>query len=415
LAFAGGGLTAHATRRAEEWTWIAAAVATILILRPGPTAAVAALLAAIALAFLNPRLPIERQSTAVLMAVLSWPIFFLLRTNVLNQDGNMLTPKIERDVPLVGAHLSHDELLELFVHSRFWHYAHSWWGWSVVFSYAVLSCVAGSLFVYGLMRLAPRLAPERTWLFLLGALSGAYMQLFFGDVENYTITAAIVVLYVLAACRFLTRESPLWVPALVLAVAVVFHLEAGWLLPSAAYLAMVSRLRAGSLREAMRSGACAAAVIAIVFVFFHFNGLPLFRFFSSHAGHALRLSGVFAFGMPARYYRDQLELLVLLCPFIGLLIPLTVWRPKPLDEVTAFLIVGAVSMLLMQVIWKAQLGVFDDWNLYAIGGLITALAIWRYVAVAASTMIMRVAGAGIALIGSLHTYAWIIANHQSGR
>ena len=34
------------------------------------------------------------------------------------------------------------------------------------------------------LRLSNRLAPDRTGLFLSGVLSGAYMQLFFGDVEN---------------------------------------------------------------------------------------------------------------------------------------------------------------------------------------------------------------------------------------
>ncbi len=49
---------------------------------------------------------VERRSTAALIAAATWPLFFLLRTNVLNQDGHMLTPKLERDVPLLGAHLS---------------------------------------------------------------------------------------------------------------------------------------------------------------------------------------------------------------------------------------------------------------------------------------------------------------------
>jgi hypothetical protein len=102
---------------------------------------------------------ITRRSTAAITAALSWPVFFLLRTNVLNQDGNMLTPKLERDVPLLGAHLSHDELLELFLHSKVWEYTHRWWGWSVVFSYQVVSCTAGAVFIYVLLRLSSRLAP----------------------------------------------------------------------------------------------------------------------------------------------------------------------------------------------------------------------------------------------------------------
>ena len=399
---------------AELCLWIAIAVVTALYFAPViGGGAIVALGAGVALARTNPAVSMERRSTAALSAAATWPVFFMLRTNVLNQDGHMLTPKLERDVPLLGAHLSHDELLELFLHSKVWEYTHRWWGWSVVFSYQVVSCIAGVLFIYVLLRLSRRLAPERTWLFLTGVLSGAYMQLFFGDVENYTVAAALVAVYVLAACRFLAHEAPLWVPALALAIAICFHLEAGWLLPSALYLAIVSRARTGNVGEAAAGAAVGGGTIALIFVAFHFYGLPLWRFFSTYAGHALRGDAVFAIGMPGSYYAEQLQLLLLLCPAVGLLIPLAVSLfSSSGDETTRFLAVGAASMLVFHAVWKAQNGVFDDWNLYAIGALVVALAIWRHAAAAASTLGLRMAAAGLVAIGSLHTYAWIIANHR---
>jgi hypothetical protein len=355
---------------------------------------------------------ITRRSTAAIIAALSWPVFFFLRTSVLNQDGNMLTPKLEHDVPLLGAHLSHDELLELFLHSKVWEYTHRWWGWSVVLSYQVVSCTAGAVFIYVLLRLASRVAPERPWLFLGGVLSGGYMQLFFGDVENYTVTAMIVAVYTLSAWRFLARETPLWLPAATLAIAICFHLEAGWLLPSALYLAIVSRRRTGGLRETARAAVVGGGTIALVFFGFHLYGLPVWRFFSSHAGHALRGSGVFAIGMPREYYVDQLRLLLWLCPAV-ILVPLAIWSRASTDEGSRFLAVGAVSMLVFQAVWKAANGVFDDWNLYAIGAMFIALFVWRYAAAVATTVGWRLAAAVLAAAGSLHTYAWIIANHAS--
>ena len=209
-------------------------------------------------AALNPRRFIDRQATALFAATLSWPVFWGLRTNWLNADGNMLTPKLEADVPRLGAHLTHDELLELFLHSRVWHYTHEWWGWSVVVAYQVVSCTAGALFIYALVRLARRLAPAAPWLFVAGVLAGGYMQLFFGDVENYTVTAAIVAFYTLAALRFLAGEVPLWVPAATLAIAACFHLESAWLWPSALYLAVVSYTAAeGDASEAIVAAALA--------------------------------------------------------------------------------------------------------------------------------------------------------------
>ena len=364
----------------------------------------------------NPRRFIDDQATALVAAALSWPVFWGLRTNWLNADGNMLTPKLEADVPLLGAHLTHDELLELFVHSRVWHYTHEWWGWSVVVAYQVVSCTAGALFIYALVRLARRLAPAAPWLFVAGVLAGGYMQLFFGDVENYTVTAAIVALYALAALRFLAGEVPLWVPAVTLAVAACFHLESAWLWPSAVYLAVVSyRRRRGDASEAIVAAALASTVLGATFVYFQFHGLPLMRFFSSHAGHALRMNGVFAIGMPLRYYGEQLQLLLLLCPAVVMVIPLVAWRRFGGDEITVFLGLSALSMLLLQAIWRSQIGVLDDWNLYSVGGMLTSLFVWRAIAGAAVTRAMRLTAAACAAVGWLHSYAWIVMNHRHGQ
>jgi hypothetical protein len=371
---------------------------------------VAALVAAI-----NPRRAIDSHLTALVAAILSWPLFWSLRTNWLNEDGLALTPKFETDVPRIGAHLTHDELLELFLHSRVWYYTHQWWGWSVVHSYQVVSCTAGAAFVYVLFRLARRLAPSAPWLFLAGMFAGGYMQLFFGDVENYTITAALVALYMLAASRFLAGEVHLSVPAVTLATATVFHLEAGWLWPSALYLAFVSRRRRGDMSEATPSAVAACAILIGTFVYFQFHGLPLLKFFSSHAGHALRMNGVFAIGMPLHYYAEQLDLLLLLCPALVMIAPLALWRRFDGDETTVFLGVSAASMLLLQVVWRSQIGVLDDWNLYSIGGVLASLFLWRAIANAAITPALRLVAAALAATGWLHSYAWMILNHRYGR
>jgi hypothetical protein len=286
----------------------------------------------------------------------------------------------------------------------------------VVVAYQVVSCVAGVVFIYTLVRLARRVAPAAPWLFVAGVLAGGYMQLFFGDVENYTVTAAIVALYALAACRFLASEVPLWVPAVTLAVAACFHLESAWLWPSAVYLAFVSYgWRSGESSEAVAAAALACAILAGTFVYFQFHGLPLMRFFSSHAGHALRMNGVFAIGMPLRYYGEQLELFLLLCPAVVMVVPLVAWRRFVGDETTMFLGVSAVSMLLLQAIWKSQIGVLDDWNLYSIGGILTSLFIWRAIAEAARTRAMRLTAAVCAVVGWLHSYTWIVMNHRHGQ
>ena len=77
-------------------------------------------------------------------------------------------------------------------------------------------------------------------------------------------------------------------------------------------------------------------------------------------------------------------------------------------------VIAAGSILSMQLVWKAQLGVAEDWNLYAIGGLVTAIFLWRTIAATASTLPLRMGAAAVAAAGWLRTYAWIVANHRGG-
>jgi hypothetical protein len=50
-------------------------------------------------------------------------VFFALRNKYINPDGIALAPKFAPDVPRVRAHVPHDEMFELYVHSRAWFYA----------------------------------------------------------------------------------------------------------------------------------------------------------------------------------------------------------------------------------------------------------------------------------------------------
>src|SRR5262249_53861182 len=108
-------------------------------------------------------------------------VFFVLQTHFLNADGKMFAWRF-RDIPATnGAFITHEELLELYVHSRVWYYTHLWWGWDVPRSYRPVSCAAGAVFVWLLLRFARRQDRWFAVIFVPGMLSGAYMQLFFGE------------------------------------------------------------------------------------------------------------------------------------------------------------------------------------------------------------------------------------------
>ena len=104
--------------------------------------------------------------------------FFILRSWFINPDGALFPMKFMVDVPARGFHATHDEMWELYIHSKFWLYANDHFGWSVVLSYQVLSCAAGVVFVFLLLTWCRRLLPQHWPLAFLACVSGGYMQLF---------------------------------------------------------------------------------------------------------------------------------------------------------------------------------------------------------------------------------------------
>src|SRR5512144_3244701 len=152
----------------------------------------------------------------VLVAGLSVSVFLSLCNRFINRDGLNLFSKIPRDVARYGAHLTHDEMLELYVHSRLYYYAHGAFGWSVGKCYQVASAVAGGGFVLLLVRASRAWAPQSRLAFVGLVLSCGFVQLFFGDVENYTLVTLMILAYLVAADRYLNGRAPLWWPSLAL-------------------------------------------------------------------------------------------------------------------------------------------------------------------------------------------------------
>lgn len=352
---------------------------------------------------------------AITAGVMAGGIMFAWRSEFLNPDALMFAPKFESAVPVSGAFITHDEMFEFLVHSRVWDYTHRWWGWSVEYSDQVISSLAGIAFVVLAFRLAARIASAAPGLFLFGLVSGAYMQLFFGDVENYTLTAVVVTAYLLAAARFLRGDAALWEPAVALGAAMSFHLLAGWLLPSLAYLGYSSWRRTRDYGPLIRSACLAGGVVVVAVAVVHFYGAPIWSIGASHAGRALRLQGMFVSEWSTAYYVEHANLVMLLIPAILVMPALAWWRRLWPDETGTFLAIAAGSLLVFQLIWKAQIGVYNDWNLFAIGALVLGVLLWRSVALSAISAPHRILAASLAVVAALHSYAWIAANHVDGR
>ena len=337
--------------------------------------------------------------------------FFVLRSWFINPDGALFPMKFMVDVPAKGFHATHDEMWELYIHSKFWLYVNDHFGWSVAVSYQALSCAAGAVFVFLLLTWCRRLLPQHWPLAFLACVSGGYMQLFFGDVENYTLMTTLVMGYFVASIRAIEARTSFVYPSILLALALTFHLEAGFLLPSLVYLLLLGSQR-GQGFHVVAALAGFVLVVAGTFLFFHLEGLPI--------GDLIAHSQAFGDSGPFRhmlatpsfeYYSQIANLAFLLVPSWVILVALFAYRRIPLDAVNVHLVVASAGMTALVIGWKAQLGVYNDWNLFAMAAVPISLLVWRNV--------FRVVGAGrvpwpiVAMIALFfaHSYSWVIGNH----
>ena len=118
------------------------------------------------------------------------------------------------------------QALDLVVHVGALTLGQHLFGWSAGDAYEWVSVVAGGLYLATLWALAGRLsdtAPLRVALLVFLAGLGT-AQLFCGYGESYTLVTLLTAVYLCTALDTLRGRRPLWLPAVVLAVAVATHM-----------------------------------------------------------------------------------------------------------------------------------------------------------------------------------------------
>ncbi len=152
------------------------------------------------------------------------------------------------------------------------------------------------------------------------------------------------------------------------------------------------------------------AIPAAVVVYFHYHGLPFEVIRTSNAfGQAGNLQ---RFAAPSLEYHSQIvSLLFLLFPPLLCFVPLLVYRRIAVTRFNIFMALAVIVFMGYVFIWRAALGVYNDWNLYAPAALPLAVFFWYNFARA--DWLVNKAGIAAALIltSGVHSYAWIIRNH----
>jgi hypothetical protein len=348
---------------------------------------------------------------ALAVGALAGVAFFLLRSAWVNPDGQLFVLKFREAVPTAGYFATHDELWELYLHSRFWFWTERAFGWSVELSYQVLSCAGGALFVALLVRYALFLLPGRALGLALAVLSGGFVQLFFGDVENYTLTAACALLYLHLSARHLRGELSLFWPGAALGLALSFHLLTVFLGPSLVYLC-ARQIRLGRWAPFLRASLGFWLVFGATLTFFRLKGLPIQSLWTeSHATAKGGDVGNYLADPSLQHYWHQTQLLLLLAPCALLLPLLLAFRRFESDPVDVHLAVASAGLLAFHFAIKGFLGIYYDWDLFANVAVPLSALVWLAALREPSRPTSRVALALLVGAFALHSLSWVVSNH----
>jgi hypothetical protein len=337
---------------------------------------------------------------------------FVFRSNTMNQDGQDLLWKIPADVNRVGAHVVHDEMLELCVHSLFWSTLNELGNFSVGLSYQILSASSGLVFMLLLFKYAKENINSNQLLFLVLVSSGGFIQLFFGDVENYSITASIVMWYFLVASRVFKGRSSAITAAVILGLAMCFHLEAGFLVPSLAYLLVKSSSEEKPcLHRFFPIMLIPFVLVLLCMLILNWLGiLPLENLwlYSHASAHGGNIASIIP-PLTVPYYLEILNLLILLFPSF-LLIPFAIATVK-LDRIDGFFITATGFLMLLPLAWRASLGVLNDWNLFAILAIPGSILVWSLLVQKADNRKYKYMLITLLAFSMLNTFSWVVKNH----
>lgn len=317
----------------------------------------------------------------LIIAAFSLLPFWLLRMKTFFYgDGYYLINNLSHAIPTVFKWseaaavwiISRISLLTDFADSRKGEYA-----------YAVVSAVSGATSIFFVSRIARLLYDDpRIRLLMIGLfLTGGWILLFFGYVENYPILWPFMTGYIFYALRYLSGRGTIIPPVLLILIATALHLQAVFFLPS--LLPLLFARGAGERLWQKRQHLLIMLGAAILcggtaLIIYYYQTVLEFRihFLSPFSGRPARPD--YAMFSP-KHIGDILNYFTLLIP-LWLVLVLLGWRKlrhAVCDKTGYFLVTLTGCGLLFLLIIDPKFGMARDWDLYALAGLGPLLILLR--------------------------------------
>ncbi|MGB3092397.1 MAG: tetratricopeptide repeat protein, partial [Candidatus Zixiibacteriota bacterium] len=297
--------------------------------------------------------------------------FWLLRERVyFLGDGAQIISRLSSGE--FGVHWA--EPLETFLHIKIFGLADRLWQMDSSTIYAILSCLAGLVFVFLALLLADFWGKERREkvLIFLILLSMGSTQLFFGYVEHYSFLYVFVFAFILSSLGYLKGKVKWFVPLTAFVLASLSHVSSLYLFPSLLFL-FATKGRNGKSSSIRRTlilglGLVFVGLLLAVYKKYAWTISPIFVPLSEDTYAA---PGYLLFSLPHILDFANQQLLTSPVGLIMLLAPLACMSAKSLFKKSAFqfLLLVSAFQLLFGFLVDPDLGASRDWDLFSVAGL----------------------------------------------
>ena len=291
-------------------------------------------------------------------------------------------------------------------------------------TYAILSCLAGVIFVFLILLLSDLLGkegPEKLCIFSVLATMGAN-QLFFGYVESYTLMYVALAGFLLFSLYYLKGKCGLFWPSLIFLLGLSLHLSAIFLLPSVLYLWIAQKSQETEPNKKVFS--LVNITRMALFLLIIGGGFLILRnyrpqktgltsFLISPLGASESETSLFSFSHFIDFFNHQLLVSPLGIPLWFILV---LFFRKKIDfnkREVIFLFVVSLCALVYAFLVDPKLGYPRDWDLFAFTGLgYTILGVFLLVEFLKESKLKRLRYVTLALIATalISTFPWIYVN-----
>ena len=298
--------------------------------------------------------------------------FFRIKTHFLG-DGYMIISLLADEVPLIKGR----EIGEAIIHVWFKNLFGLKGTDGAEISYQSLSIVAGIIFVISTLWFSHKYYDTFKYriILTLGTLSGGYMLLFFGYVENYSFFVLSVSSFIYVSVLVLNRKiSKYWViPALGLAI--FFHIFGVILIPGAIYAMTAGSHLGNRIKSISRPTLYLIGTLLVVgfcSLFFYFYSNYSFFYFAVIPILSNRFTAEGYTMLSINHLIDIFNLLIIMLPGIGLLVLFLISyfkERKKWNRDLILLIILSLSGLGAILIFDPKLGMPRDWDLFSLTGI----------------------------------------------